>query len=442
MNVARGSVEWLTSTAGGGTYSTGNLGIGTLKGVMFWWVGIASGGADAVTDTVDQRCGVGFATSTSARRSIASYDDDAALTSDCGTVAANDCIAGTLNNAASRDAELDITTMDTGLVLTVDDQLATSNITIHFIAWSGDDITVAAVGDFSEPAAAGDVSPSVPGFTSDGADQVVIVASCQSSSAINTALAENAGISIGFATGTTDAENVCVGTSVDHASGATDTDGIGGTGKVLAQALRAGGTSWIIGKVSAWGTDQFTVTYSNPSGTGVYVAGRKSIFLAMKGGKWAAGSYAINGNSASATAAVSGLPFAPAGVAVIGRMNAAQNAGTGNGNARLSIGVGFSPSARQCAGTLNETATASSAVEVDKTVQFDQVLAYPSATGTLQSAYDINAMNSDGFEIIVDTAGGVASEWQGYLAFGEEAVQVPPGLLVTAPHRPAAWNRP
>ena len=48
------------------------------------------------------------------------------------------------------------------------------------------------------------------------------------------------------------------------------------------------------------------------------------------------------------------------------------------------------------------------------------MLCFPSTAGALQSAYDINAMNADGFQIIVDTAGGVASEWQGYLAFGDE----------------------
>jgi len=76
-------------------------------------------------------------------------------------------------------------------------------------------------------------------------------------------------------------------------------------------------------------------------------------------------------------------------------------------------------------GILNENATASSNVEVDTTIQYDQVLCFPSDADGLQSAYDINAMNSDGFQIIVDTAGGPASEWQGYLAFGDEPA--PPG---------------
>lgn len=56
--------------------------------------------------------------------------------------------------------------------------------------------------------------------------------------------------------------------------------------------------------------------------------------------------------------------------------------------------------------------------EIDTVIEYDSVLAFPSTAGALLASYDINAMNSDGFQIIVDTAGGVASEWQGYLTFG------------------------
>jgi hypothetical protein len=416
LEVAHGTVEWLTSTAGGGTYVVSGLSF-QPKAIMFWWVGLNSGGADAVSDTPDQRRGVGFAVSTSARRAIASYDDNAAATSDCATVAADDCIACTLDNAGARDAELDITTFAAdGFTLTVDDQLAVNNITVFWVAWGGADITVAAVGDFAEPAAAGDVNETVTGFTSNGQNQVVIVASVQSTAAINTSLVENGGMSIGFATGTGTTEQCTVGGSDDHASTATDTDGFGRAGVMQAQCAVAGGTAWITGALSAWGTDQFTITYAGTT----FVSGRKSIYLAMKGGGWKAGGYTIAGDTGSATATVSGLPFAPKGVSIIGRMTTEQSGTTGTANDRIGIGVGTSTSSRRSQGILNEDATASSNVEVDTTVQFDQVLSFPSTTGTLQSAYDINAMNADGFQIIVDTAGGVASEWQGFLAFGDE----------------------
>jgi len=416
LEVAHGTVEWLTTTAGGGTYVVSGLTF-QPKAIMFWWVGLNSGGSDAVSATPDQRRGVGFAVSTSERRAIASYDDNAAGTSDCGTVAADDCIACTLDNTGARDAELDITTFASdGFTLTVDDQLATNNITVFWVAWGGSDITVATVGDFAEPAAAGDVVATATGLTSDGANQVVIVASVQSTAAINTSLVENGGMSIGFATGTGATAQCTVAGSDDHGSTTPDTDGFGRAGVVQAQCAVAGGTAWITGALSAWGTNQFTITYAGTT----FVSGRKAIFLAMKGGAWRAGGYTIAGDTGSATATVSGLPFAPKGVSIIGRMTAEQAGTTGTAEDRIGIGVGTSTSSRRSQGILNENGTASTNVEVDTTVQFDQVLCFPSTAGALQSAYDINAMNADGFQIIVDTAGGVASEWQGYLAFGDE----------------------
>jgi hypothetical protein len=431
LEVAHGTVEWLTTTAAAGTYVVSSLTF-QPKAIMFFWVGVPSGGADALSSSVDQRRGVGFATSTSARRAVASYDDNGVGTSDCATVAADDCIACTLDNTGARDAELDITAFAAnGFTLTVDDQLATGNITVFWIAWGGDDITVAAVGDYAEPAAAGDVNVTVTGFTADGADQVLIVASVQSTAAINTSLVENGGLSIGFATGTGATEQCTVAGSDDHASTATDTDGFGRAGVVQAQCAVGGGTAWITGALSAWGADQFTITYAGTT----FVSGRKAIYLAMKGGKWKAGGYAIAGDTGSATATVP-VPFAPKGVAIIGRMTAEQSGTTGTAEDRIGIGVGTSTSSRRSQGMLNENATASSNVEVDSTVQFDQVLAFPSATGTLQSAYDIDALNNADFRIIVDTAGGVASEWQGYLAFGDPSLQFPPIVPQMAPMRP------
>ena len=176
----------------------------------------------------------------------------------------------------------------------------------------------------------------------------------------------------------------------------------------------AGGTAFANANLSAWGTDAFTVTYA-----GTVVSGRKTVFLAMKGGRWAAGGYTINGNSGSATATVSGLSFAPKGVVIGGTMKTEHTAGTGSVNDRLSLGFGTGTSSRRSLGVLNEDATVSSNVEIDLCAEFDSVLCFPSTAGALASSYDINAMNSDGFQIIVDTAGGVASEWQGYLAFGD-----------------------
>lgn len=428
LDVAHGTIEWLTADAVATVYTVSGLPF-QPKAIQFWWTGIASAGVDAATATPDMRRGIGFATSTSNRRCAISYDDNAAATSDAGTVACDDCVVGTLDNAAARDAELDLNSITSdGFTLIVDDQLAVGNITVHWMAWGGSDITVAVCGDFAEPAAAGDVSPAVTGFTADGLNQVVLFAGVQSSSAINTALAENGGLSFGVCTGTAAQNEWCIAGSDDHASTATDTHAIGGTGKVVAQGPRAGGTAFVTANLTAWGADLFTVTFA-----GTVVSGRKSIFLAMKGGRWAAGGYTINGNTLNATATVSGLPFEPKGLIIGGTMKTEEAAATGSVQDRLSLGFGTSTTSRKAQGVLNENATASSNVEVDLCAEYDSVLAFPSATGTLTASYDINAMNSDGFQIIVDTAGGVASEWQGYLAFGDAPLPAPATFPTYAP---------
>jgi hypothetical protein len=435
-------VEWLTSTTAGNTYVVSSLSF-QPKAIMFWWVGLGSGGSDATSSSVDCRRGVGFATSTSNRYAVASYDDNGVGTSDCSTVAADDCIACTLDNTGARDAELDITAFaSNGFTLTVDDQLAVGNITVFWVAWGGDDITVAVAGSLTEPAAAGAVNVTATGMRPDGLNQVVIFAGVQSTAAVNTSYVEASGLCIGFATSTNAAEQVVVTGNADHASGTTDTDGFCQSGKCITHIVTAGGNASSYASLTSWGTDQFTVTYA-----GTMVSGRKTIFLAMRGGGWKAGEYTIAGNSASATATVSGLYFAPKGVSIIGRMTAEQSGTTSTAQDRISMGAGTSTSSRRAQGILNEDATASSNVEVDTCVEFDSVLAFPSTTGTLQASYDINAMNADGFQIIVDTAGGVASEWQGYLAFGDTPA-VPPPLAMAPPpaqgwlpSNPTGWAR-
>jgi hypothetical protein len=98
-------------------------------------------------------------------------------------------------------------------------------------------------------------------------------------------------------------------------------------------------------------------------------------------------------------------------------MTAEQSAGTSTAEGRFSIGGGTTMSSRRALGYLHENGAA--AAENDLVIEHDQAMAYPSTAGGLQSAYDFDEMPTiDGFRLIVDVAGGVASEWIGYLACG------------------------
>ena len=299
-----------------------------------------------------------------------------------------------------------------GFVLIVDDAAAFNN-TVFWEAWGGTDITVATVGDIAEPAAIGVQTYTVTGFTSGATDQVVMLAGVQSVSALNTGEAQDSGFYIGFATNTTTGNVVLSGNS-DDASATMDTRGYCKTSECLAMVLIGGGDIDARAQLTQFNADNFGLDWLARA-----VTNRRSIFMAIKGGNWSAGSYTIDAATLNATATVSGLAYAPIGLTLMGRKTPEQAAGLTAFEDRISIGSGTSPTSRRSIGTLDETSTASS--EINHSIQYDQVLTHPSAAGTQAAAFDINAMNSDGFQIIVDVAGGVANEWQGYLTFGSAA---------------------
>jgi hypothetical protein len=119
----------------------------------------------------------------------------------------------------------------------------------------------------------------------------------------------------------------------------------------------------------------------------------------------------------NSTVTVSGLAFAPIGLSLIGTRNLETTAASTKNNDRLSIGCGTSPTSRRSMGMLDADAVADALI--DLTIQYDQVLCFIDATGALSSIYDINAMNSDGFQLICDANGaGSGVDWVGYLTFG------------------------
>lgn len=412
LQFAHGSVQWLAADALGTTYTINTLTF-LPKALRFYWVGLQSASpTNATSAAVNERRGVGFATSIADRRCVGTFSATGVATSDCGSVAGNTEVVITVNGTGVIDGRLDVTSFtSTGFVLTVDDATP-ANITVFWEAWGGDDITVATVGDIAEPAATGVQNYTVTGFTTDGTDQVVMFAGVQSTAAVGTGQATDSGLNVGF---TTNSADVTVCGNSDDASATMDTDGYCIQGSCLSMIVIAGGNVNALANRSAWGTNQFTLNWTNRATTG-----RRNIFLAIKGGSWRSGSYTINGNTLNATATVSELWFGPLGVSLIGRMTATQAGVTSTVQDRIGFGTGSSTTSRQSAGILDEDNTASSNAEIDTIIQYDSILSFPSAAGGIQATYDLNNINAAGFQIIVDTAGGVANEFQGYLTFGSK----------------------
>jgi hypothetical protein len=421
LDFAHGSVQWLTTDALNATKVVTGLGFAP-KALRFYWVGLQSNSpTNAVSGAVNERRGVGFAVSNASRRCVGTYsldnDNGGAQTA---SVAMNDCVAVTIT-AAGVNGRLDISSFDTnGFTLIVDDATP-ANITVFYEAWGGTDISVAVVGDIAEPAATGNQNYTVTGFTNAGNDQVVMFAGVQSTSAVNTVLEQDSGLCVGFASSTLAANNVVVVGNSDLGSDATDTDGYCRQGECLAQITIAGGNPNARASLSAWGTDQFTLNWAARATTN-----RRNIFLAIKGGRWQASSYTIAGNTLNSTTTVSDFPFYLKGISLIGRMTAQNASATSTVQDRIGFGSGSSTTSRNSAGILDSNNADPSAIGT--IVRYDSVLSFPTTTA-VAATYDINAFGLNSFQIIVDTAGGVASEFQGYLAFGS-----PSALTMTIGH--------
>ena len=342
---------------------------------------------------------------------------DGLSSADCSGAIHTNAIAAQNNSGSIVTGRLTVATFTSDGFLLRSVDVPVLSFTVHWEAWCGDDITVTGIGTFDEPAGTGDVNYTATGLTAGATDQVVMFAGCQSTAAVNSSIGIASGVYLGFATGPASSEQcVLTGSSVEAAASGI-TDGYCKTGECVAIINQAGGGPDARATLLSFGTNLFTLTWLSRVTTG-----RKSLYMFIKGGQWKAGGYTIDGSTGGATASVTGLSFTPAGVLLMGRMSVQQAAGVADAQDRMGIGCAVDASSRFSVGVLDEDTVSTS--EIDTVVQFDQALAFPSASGTLLSAYDISAINAGGFTTVVDVAGGVAAEWHGFLAFGPTLVNL------------------
>jgi hypothetical protein len=406
---SQGAIQWLTSDALNATKVVTGLGF-RPKAIRFYWMGHQSA-TDSFTQTVSERRGIGFCVDASTRRAVGTFSADNVADSDCGSVAANDCVCITVTGAGAIDGKLDISSIDTdGFTLIVDD-VTPANLTIFYEAWGLDDIQQVTIGDIAEPAATGTQNYTANGFNSRGDNQCVMFAGVQSTAALNTGQVNDSGLCVGAATGTATAQNIVVVGNSDDGSATMDTDGYARASECLAMIVVAGGNPNARAVLSAFGTDQFTLNWTNLGTTN-----RRYIYMAIKGGGWQAGSYTIRQDSGR-TAAITGLPFILKGISFMGAMKTQAAAGTATVQDRIGLGSAAGLTTRQAMGVLDEDATASS--EIDLAISYDSISSYPSTTGTEQARQDMDIFGYNNFTVTNEIdAGGPENEWMGYLAFG------------------------
>lgn len=410
LQFARGTLLWPGADAVNTTYTISGLPF-QPKALRFYVLGRASA-TDATASTHLRQC-VGFAVSTSSRRAVATYDQHASGTMICTSGYRDDCVVLTVDGSPAASGRLDLNSIASdGFQLIVDDQ-APADVMVFWEAWGGSEITVAAVVDIAEPSATGNVDYTVTGFTNGATDQVVMFAGTQTTGASPSAVRTDGGICMGFASGPDAANNIVMAGNQDDGSTTSDTDRYIRDGECVAMIALAGGNPNARAQLTQFGTNNFRLNWA-----AVGTTDRRYIALAIKGGKWVVGSTTINATSASATATVSGLPFAPIGVSLMSGFSTEDAAGTSSVEDKKSMGSGSSTSSRAAQGCWDENGPTTSDVNV--TVEYDGILAVPTASATIDCVIDLSQMNSDGFQLIVDDAGASVSStsWVGYLAFG------------------------
>lgn len=410
---ANGAIQWAAADAVSATKTVSGLTF-QPSWIRLWTMGISSA-VDANSGAINmRRCG-GFAVSTSSRRCIATFETDAAAASDCGVILRDDCCVTVTDGSGAGGGRMDINSFTSdGFTLIVDAQVS-ADITIFWEAGGGSDTTVAFVGSILEPAATGNQDVTATGLVAAATDQAVMFFGCQSVTAANTGEAQDDGFMAGYAVDSS--QQVVTVTNADDGSGTIDTDHYSASGECIAMIPVAGGANTDANATFVqYNTDGFRLNW-----TARALTNRRYIFLAIKGGQWACGETTINVQTVNNTATVSGLAFQPVGMSIIAGAAAEEAAGATATQARMSIGCASSTSSRRCMAVVNENGVAD--VNLQISIEYDEVVAVMSTAGGVVQAIDLNSFNSDGFQLIVDTADATGSTtfWMGYLVCGSAA---------------------
>lgn len=416
LSYAHGAVTWTTGAIGT-TFAISGLSF-QPKAIRAWTLGYSSGSDATSALTPNLHHCIGFATSTSDRRSLLAQSTNNVGTCNATAGHRDDCILH-LSATQADSGRLDISAIAAdGFTFRVDVVAVQAN-TVFWEAWGGSDITAAETGESTERNGAGATD-----YTLAGAFQPSVVMLCMGqATTANTMANTDAGLSFGCATGAASQWVFCH--NEDDGSTVADTDRYGNGDECLAMIVNGGGNPDARAAFTQFNSDGFRLTWG--AGT---ASARRFIYLAIAGGSWKAGDFTLDTTTLNTTATVSGLAFTPVGATVFSHGTSEQAAGTGATTGALADGCFDNAASRRGIGFISEDNVASSNMEIDFAIEYDQVLPFPNVTGSppgvlksvdLDTTFGTSGIASDGFRLIVDVAGGATTDMIGYLAFGDAA---------------------
>lgn len=400
----------MTASVKVGSFNTGTgavsstiavTGVGFQPKVVFLWFTGRSDSSDAI-GRADILRGFGVAISTTDRRAIASFSDDAAADSATGRTASTVACLVTVNAADTQDGALDHQSMDSdGFTLVVDDQLP-ADLRVSYLALGGDSLTNYVTGGITEPGATGNQD-----YTVSGSFQPDCVLFFSISHTAN-AGAGGSMFMLGAATAS-GAQAVLSNTSRDAVASTTTRMYCTNDECVALMASTASTT----GRAAfvQFNSDGFRLNWTERA------ASRLIHYIALKGGNFLVGDLLTrtDGNDIAET----GFGFQPAGAMFVSHGTTESTSDTAQNHDRLSLGAFDSTSSRNVQGNLDENNLTDS--EATTAIEFDAVYVNIKTDSTIDGLMDIKSVESDGFTTVMDDVDpSQAFVW--YLAFGPAAV--------------------
>lgn len=406
-----GAITWLAADAVGATYTVSGLAF-QPKALMFLFNGLAST-VDAASQTTSARLGIGFASSTSNRGNYQTFSEDAAGNANT-RLSANMVSVVSVSNAADLDGQLDLDAINSdGFRLIIDAGPVDTDIRVFWFAWGGDDIVNVQVARVSEPAAAGVASYNVTNWqTNVLGDNVLLLVGIPTSFTIGSI---DAGFCFAAATATGAGNQFVNCSNEDLGSAAADTDGYTRGDECFAIIVDGGGNPNSRASFNGFDSTGFDLNWASVLGGALP---RNLIYMVIQGGSWKAGNYTLAIGTINNTATVSGLKFRPKGAIHASGDRVQSVAGTSVTEAKQAIGAWSSTSSRRSMSYWSENSPAT--MEIDLAIEYDGCLCFPTNAGAIDWVVDINAINNDGFQVIVDDARAVAlTDFQMFVAFGD-----------------------
>jgi hypothetical protein len=407
--VASGSGLWQTTDTVGTVFTHTGLGF-ALKALIVW----RSLFGDSETQP-DARC-IGFATSVTDRRCnmVGGADASGSADTNAGNHAA--AILALQASGASWDALLDIDSITAdGFTLIVDDQITTgATCRYHWIALGGSDITAASTGVITEPGATGIVS-----YTAGAGFQPTLVffSGTQLTTAAPSFAVVDSGFMIGAASGTGAGNQFVLATNSDDGSATMDTDQYLRFDQCLAMMTLAGGNPNALATFNGFDSVGFDLDWTARAST------RQFIYLAIAAGSHVkVGKLTMDLATVGNTVTVSGLAFRPGVGFICGSSIQECAAGVSVAESVMSCGSFTTALNRRASAVRDRNGTA--AAEIIQSYDAAVVWVQPGiALSTYDATIDINAVNDDGFQLIVDDALSGSVDL-GYVVLG--GVLVPP----------------